>query len=92
MLPIAAALSSRSCWASRRLIAPRAILFLTGDQDGGSPGAGIRKIESLVGGIYLLNGAEGRFESRVYPGLGHVYTQDMWERMLTWMDRYLREG
>lgn len=74
------------------LIAPRAALFLTGDQDGGSPVAGIRKIESIVAGIYRLHGAAERFESRVYEGMGHVYTRDMWQRMLAWMDRHVRGG
>jgi len=72
------------------LMAPRAALFMTGDQDVGSPVAGIRKLESIVGGIYRLHGAPERFESRVYEGVGHVYTPDMWQRMLAWMDRHLR--
>jgi dienelactone hydrolase len=74
------------------LIAPRAALFLTGDQDGGSPVSGIRKLETIVGGIYRLNGVPERFESRIYEGLGHVYTPDMWQRMLAWMDRHVRGG
>jgi len=74
------------------LIAPRAVLFLTGDQDGGSPVAGIRRIESIVGDVYRLHGMPDRFESRVYGGVGHVYTPDMWARMLGWMDRHLGEG
>ncbi len=71
------------------LIAPRAVLFLTGDQDGGSPVAGIRRIESVVRDIYRLHEAAERFESRVYEGVGHVYTPDMWQRMLAWMDRHV---
>ena len=74
------------------LIAPRPVLFLTGDQDSGSPVAGIRKIESVVGEVYRLHGAGDLFESRVYPGLGHVYTPDMWQRMLSWMDRHVAGG
>ncbi|MCC7376796.1 MAG: acetylxylan esterase [Verrucomicrobiales bacterium] len=71
------------------LIAPRAALFLTGDQDGGSPVAGIRKIEAVAREVWRLCGKPDAFESRVYRGLGHVYTPDMWERMLKWMERYL---
>lgn len=72
------------------LIAPRSVLFLTGDQDGGSPVAGIRKLETIVGAIYRLHGVPERFESRIYEGLGHVYTPDMWQRMLAWLDRHVR--
>jgi dienelactone hydrolase len=73
------------------LIAPRPVLFLTGDRDGGSPVAGIRALEEVVGGVYRLYGAEaaGHFESRVYEGVGHEYTADMWRRMLAWMDRHV---
>ena len=71
------------------LIAPRAALFLTGDRDGGSPVEGIRTIESAVRTVYRLHEASERFESVVYPGVGHAYTEDMWERMLSWMTRHL---
>lgn len=74
------------------LLAPRPALFLTGDQDGGSPVSGIRKIETIVRGVYRLLGAPDRFESRIYEGLGHVYTPDMWQRMLAWMDRHVRDA
>jgi dienelactone hydrolase len=71
------------------LIAPRAALFLTGDQDGGSPVAGIRKIEASARKIYGLYGQAGQFESIVYSGVGHEYTPHMWRRMLEWMGRHL---
>lgn len=71
------------------LLAPRAALFLTGDQDGGSPVTGIRKIESIVRQAYVLEGAPERFHSRIYPGVGHSYTPDMWDRMLAWFGTHL---
>jgi dipeptidyl aminopeptidase/acylaminoacyl peptidase len=72
------------------LSAPRALLCLTGDSDAGSPVAGIRRIEQTVELAYRLHGAETDFSSVIYPGLGHVYTPDMWQRMLGWFDRHLR--
>jgi hypothetical protein len=72
------------------LAAPRPMLFQTGDQDGGSPVAGIHKIESCVRPVYHLYDADRNFESIVYAGLGHVYTPQMWERTLDWMDRVLK--
>jgi len=71
------------------LLAPRPALFLTGDQDGGSPVAGIRKIEAVARDVYRLLGKPEMFGSVVYPGVGHSYTPDMWERMLGWFDRHL---
>ncbi len=72
------------------LIAPRPILFMTGDEDPGSPVAGIKKIEHDVQQVYKLYHAPSEFESIIYPNTGHVYTPDMWSRMLQWMDTKLK--
>lgn len=71
------------------LIAPRPVLFQTGDKDAGSPVDGIHMIESAVRPVYGLYGREGDFQSLVYPGLGHVYTPEMWAKTLAWMDAHL---
>jgi hypothetical protein len=71
------------------LIAPRPVLFQTGDQDGGSPVDGIHAIEAAVRPVYGLYGKADDFQSIVYPGLGHVYTKEMWARTLAWMDERL---
>lgn len=72
------------------LMAPRPVLFQTGDQDGGSPVDGVRAIESAVRPVYKLYGKEEDFQSIVYPGLGHVYTQEMWNRTLKWLEDNLQ--
>jgi dienelactone hydrolase len=71
------------------LIAPRPILFQTGDQDAGSPVDGIHAIESTVRSAYRLYGAVNNFQSIVYPGLGHVYTPEMWAKTLEWLEARL---
>ncbi len=72
------------------LAAPRAMLFMTGDQDSGSPTAGVRLIESKVRPVYRLYGEENRFENILYPGVGHVYLPEMWTKTLAWMDDRLK--
>lgn len=72
------------------LIAPRSILFMTGDEDPGSPVSGIHKIEDAVRLVYGLYKAESNFESIIYPKTGHEYTADMWNKMLNWMDSHLK--
>lgn len=67
------------------LAAPRPLLFLSGEEDAGSPVTGIRAIEATVGKIYGLSGARDKFRSILYPKVGHQYTLDMWEKMLAWM-------
>lgn len=71
------------------LAAPRPLLFLSGETDAGSPVDGIRVIEEKVARVYGLYGATRKFQSIIYPGVGHVYTPDMWQRMLAWMDAAL---
>jgi dienelactone hydrolase len=69
--------------------APRPLLFLTGDRDAGSPPRGMRAIASAARRIYQLHEQPRHFRSVVYPGIGHVYTRDMWQRMTTWMQKHL---
>ncbi len=71
------------------LIAPRPVLFQTGDRDGGSPVDGVHAIEAAVRPVYRLYGKEDAFQSLVYPGLAHVYTPEMWAKTLAWMDEHL---
>ena len=72
------------------LIAPRPVLMLTGDKDGGSPLGGIQIIESKVRPVYKLCERENEYQSVVFPGIGHVYLPDMWDKMLVWMDQHLK--
>lgn len=69
------------------LIAPRSVLFMTGDQDAGSPPDGIRAIEAAVKPAYHLYGKDGEFQNIIYPGLGHVYTREMWDKTLAALDK-----
>ncbi len=72
------------------LCAPRPMLFQTGDQDFGSPVQGIQAIDAAVRPIYRLYGAEERFQNLVYPGLGHVYTPEMWAKTTAWLEKELK--
>ena len=71
------------------LIAPRPVLFQTGDRDSGSPVDGVHAIESAVRPAYRLYAADEAFQSIIYPGLGHVYTPEMWDRTLKWLEQHL---
>ena len=73
--------------------APRPMLFQTGDQDAGSPVEGVRRIGESVGRVYALHGVgeTPKFESMIYPGVGHVYLPEMWEKTVAWFGRWLRD-
>ena len=70
-------------------IAPRAFLSLAGADDAGSPVPGIKKIESAAAPAWKLFEKGGDFRSVVYPGVGHVYTPEMWQETLQWFDTRL---
>jgi dienelactone hydrolase len=72
------------------LAAPRPMLFMTGDEDSGSPVEGIYKIEKVARRAYQLYGSESAFVNIIYPKTGHVYTADMWGRMTKWMMTQLK--
>jgi len=74
------------------LAAPRPILFMTGDKDGGSPIAGVKTISKKVLPIYQLAGKESQFESVIFPDVGHTYLPEMWEQMVKWMDMYVKNN
>ncbi len=71
------------------LVAPRPFLALTGDRDAGSPPEGMKKLEQILARFYALYQKPERFQSIVYPETGHVYTDDMKQKMLAWFDKFL---
>ncbi len=66
------------------LIAPRPLLTMTGTEDEGSPLPGVNKINNFAAKLYKLYKAENEFQGLTYPGLGHDFTPEMWETMLSW--------
>ena len=72
------------------LIAPRPVLFLTGELDAGSPADGIKVIEAKAGSVFKTVGAAEKFKSIRYPDIGHTYTPEMRREMLAWFDRWLK--
>ena len=71
------------------LVAPRPMLMLSGDQDGGAPTDGIEVLEKKLAAIYKLYGQEGQFRSVVYRNTGHEYLPEMKAEMTRWFERHL---
>ena len=71
------------------LIAPRPHLTLTGDQDRGSPAVGVRTINAFQEHLYGLYHAEHEFRGILYPGVGHAYTDVMWDETRSWLHEKL---
>ncbi len=74
------------------LIAPRPMLMLSGDQDGGAPTDGIEVLEGKLGAVYRLYGRPGDFRSVIYEKTGHEYLPEMKAEMLAWFETHLPVG
>lgn len=72
------------------LIAPRPLLFQTGDQDFGSPADGVRRIAERAQPAWALYDRSPDFQSVLYPGVGHVYLPEMWAKTLAWFEAKLK--
>jgi dienelactone hydrolase len=72
------------------LLAPRPFLALTGDRDAGSPPTGMKTLEQVLSRVYKVHGKVENFRSVIYPETGHVYNDDMKQKMVEWFERHLR--
>jgi hypothetical protein len=50
----------------------------------------VKKINDFCAEVYRLYGKPESFKGVLYPGVGHVYTPEMWKEMLGWMDGSLK--
>ena len=71
------------------LIAPRPMLQLSGDEDGGAPLAGIETLERKLGQVYSLYDKRENFRSVVYRHTGHEYLPEMRAEMRKWFQEHL---
>ncbi len=74
------------------LVAPRPMLMLSGDQDGGAPTDGIEVLEKKLAQVYRLYGKADAFRSVVYKNTGHEYLPEMKAEIVDWFERYLPVG
>ena len=71
------------------LIAPRPMLMLSGDQDGGAPTDGVITLERKLKAVYRLYNKDEQFRSVIYKDTGHEYLPEIKEEMAAWFERYL---
>jgi dienelactone hydrolase len=71
------------------LVAPRPMLMLSGDQDGGAPTDGIEVLEKKLDAVYELYDRKTQFRSVVYKNTGHEYLPEMKEEMTRWFEQHL---
>jgi dienelactone hydrolase len=71
------------------LAAPRPMLMLSGDQDGGAPTDGILVLEKKLAAVYGLYGKGQYFRSVIYRNTAHEYLPEMKDEMVSWFERRL---
>jgi dienelactone hydrolase len=74
------------------LVAPRPMLMLSGDQDGGAPTDGVVTLEKKLSAVYRLHGKEDCFRSVLYKNTGHEYLPEMKAEMVEWFEKHLPAG
>ena len=71
------------------LIAPRALHLNFGELDSGSPITEVRQGIRTIARAYEQAGAADRFGHYVEQGVGHVLSEQMWQRTLEWFQEHL---
>lgn len=74
------------------LTAPRPMLMLSGDQDGGAPTDGILVLEKKLSSVYRLYDRPENFRSVIYRDTAHEYLPEMKDEMIAWFERHLPVG
>jgi dienelactone hydrolase len=74
------------------LSAPRPMLMLSGDQDGGAPTDGVLVLEKKLDAMYRLYGKPENFRSVLYQNTGHEYLPEMRVEMVAWFEKHLGNG
>jgi dienelactone hydrolase len=74
------------------LSAPRPMLQLSGDQDGGAPTDGVVMLEKKLQAVYRLYDKPENFRSVIYSNTGHEYLPEMRTEMVGWFERHLKPG
>lgn len=72
------------------LSAPRPMLQLSGDQDGGAPTDGVLTLEKKLDAVYRLYGKPENFRSVLYKDTGHEYLPEMRTEMVAWFEKHLK--
>jgi dienelactone hydrolase len=72
------------------LSAPRPMLQLSGDQDGGAPTDGVVALEKKLAAVYRLYNKPENFRSVIYKDTGHEYLPEMRTEMVAWFQKHLK--
>ncbi|GAB3430462.1 hypothetical protein GCM10027569_76460 [Flindersiella endophytica] len=72
------------------IAAPKPMLVFNGEADTLFPVAGVRAAYDKLRAVWGSQGAGGRLETKLWPGLGHVFVREMQDEVFGWLDGWRR--
>ncbi len=74
------------------IAAPRPMMVLDGEADPLFTPEGVAVAYGKMRSVWASQRAGDRLDTRVWPGLGHVFVAEMQEAAFAWLDRWLKRG
>ncbi|WP_019555501.1 dienelactone hydrolase family protein [Propionispira raffinosivorans] len=71
------------------LAAPKAMLFYDGSDDGLFPTIAVQAAYDTMRKVWKSQQADNKLETKIWPGLGHVFVQAQQEAVFDWLDRQI---
>jgi len=71
------------------IAAPKPMLLFDGETDPLFTAAGVSAAYAKMRAVWASQRSESRLRTRTWPGLGHVFVQEMQDEAFTWLDHWL---
>jgi dienelactone hydrolase len=73
------------------LAAPKPMLIFAGEKDTLFPLDSVNAAFAKIKKIYAANNASGKFETKIWPGLGHVFVKEQQDAAFDWLDKQFKK-
>lgn len=74
------------------IAAPKPMLFYNGDQDTLFPVDSVKEAYGKMKQVWDSQKAGDKLETKIWPGLGHVFVKDEQEAAFNWLDKWMKPG
>jgi dienelactone hydrolase len=72
------------------IAAPKPALFFEGELDPLFTNAGVTMAYEKMRAVWRSQRAESRFQSKIWPGLGHIFVREMQDEAFAWLDSQMK--
>ena len=74
------------------IAAPKPMMLLDGETDPLFTAAGVNAAYDKMRAVWTSQRSQNRLSTKIWPGLGHVFVQQMQDEAFTWLDHWLKRG